>query len=111
VQQQQPAGPSLFGANDGPIQIAAKKVEEAKSWALRLERKGNDLRSRLSGSNPPSSSERQAFFDEEKLFRLEVKAWQNHFQNESRAEAVNALGELIDRMGSKLAEIRTHLGG
>jgi len=39
-----------------------------------------------------------------------VKAWQNYFQNESRAEAVNALGELIYRIGPKLAEIRTHLG-
>lgn len=78
---------------------------------MRLEKKVKDLRERLSGSNPPSPSERQAFFDEEKLFRLQLKAWQNHFQNESRAEAVNALGELIDRIGPKLAELRTHLGG
>lgn len=111
AQQQQPAGPSLFGSNDGPIQIAAKKVEEAKAWAQRLEKKGIELRDRVSGSNAPSPAERQAFFDEEKLFRLQVKAWQNHFQNESRAEAVNALGELIDRVGPKLAEIRTQLGG
>jgi len=58
VQQQQPAGPSLFGSNEGSIEIAVKKVKEAKSWALRLEKKGSDLRSRLFGSNPPSLAER-----------------------------------------------------
>jgi flagellar motility protein MotE (MotC chaperone) len=109
--QQQPAGPSLLAPNDGPIQIAAKKVDEARTWAQRLEEKGIELRARQSTANPPSEAERQAFFTEEQQFRLAIKYWMNYFKNNSREEAVNGLGELIDRVGAKLAELRTHLGG
>lgn len=109
--QQQPAGPSLLAPNDGPIQIAAKKVDEARAWAQRLEKKGVELRARQSTANPPSEAERQAFFTEEQQFRLVIKYWMNYFKSNSRDEAVTGLGELIDRVGPKLAELRTHLGG
>jgi hypothetical protein len=40
-----------------------------------------------------------------------MKAKMNDFTANSRSEAANALGALIDEYGPKFAEIRSQLGG
>jgi len=69
------------------------------------------LEARLGGDNRPSERERQSFLVDEEQWRTALKYMQNWFKKEGRDEAVAGLGELLERLGRRLSEIRTHLGG
>lgn len=104
--------PLLPGAGgETPVQQAARAVEQAKAVTEALYRRGVALRNRLATEQRPTDAERQAFFTEVAQWQLAIKASMNQFRNQGREEAVNALGELIDRFEPKLREVRTHLGG
>ena len=109
----QPQPPALLpGApGEGLIQQAARVVEAAKAEAHQLEQRGTALEGRVGTDRSPSHEERQAFLDDEQRWRLRVKYLMNWFRENSREEAVNGLGELLDRIGPRLAEICIHLGG
>ena len=107
-----PAAQLLPGApGPGLFEQAAQVVETARKWALQLEANGNALQAGVPSPTPPNQAERQAFFDEEAKWRLSVKFAMNHFKQNGREEAVNGLGELLDRVGPKLAQLRSNLGG
>jgi len=96
---------------DGPIAKAAKTVAASSAWAERLEAKGTSLRDRLGSNSRPSQREIDAFLTEEHNWRLTTKWWMNYYKENSRPEAVNGLGELLERHVPKLQNLRTHLGG
>jgi hypothetical protein len=96
---------------DSPIAKAAKTVAASSAWADRLEAVGTTQRDRLGSNNRPSQQEIDAFLTEEHNWRLMTKWWMNRYTEESRLEAVNGLGELLDRHVPKLQELRVQLGG
>jgi hypothetical protein len=107
-------GPELLpGAPKGadPIALAAKTVAQSKAWAEKLEAGGTALCDRLGSNNRPGQKEIEAFLTEEHNWRLMTKWWMNHYRDESRPEAVNGLGELLDREVPKLQQLRGQLGG
>jgi len=102
----------LPGASGGsPIEKAAAAVKIARAWTLTVHAKGVALEARLGGANRPTDADRQAWVAEEARWRAAMKASMNHFENESRHEAVSALGQLVDEYGPKLAQIHVHLVG
>lgn len=108
------AGPQLLpGAPTGsdPVALAAQKVAQSRAWAQKLEAAGMALRGRLSSSSRPSQQDIDAFLTEEHNWRLMTKWWMNHYTQESRAEAVTGLGEVLDQYVPKLQQLRVQLGG
>ena len=93
------------------MELAAAYVAQFKAWTGRLDAKAQALDARLGSNNPPTPQERQAYFAEEESWRLSAKFAMNKFKNESREEAVNALGQTVDQFGSRLAGTRIRLGG
>ncbi|MFD9460412.1 DUF4157 domain-containing protein [Streptomyces sp. NPDC060027] len=108
-----PAAPGLLpGTPQGdPIAQAAAVVQELRRQTDLLEATARAMESRLGTPDPPTLAERQSFFVMEERWRLSVKFAMNKFKDTNRDEAVNALGELLDRRGGGLALTRGYLGG
>lgn len=108
------AAPPTFlpGApGDGPIQQAAAVVDQFRSWTNRLDAESRALDARLGSDNSPTPDERQAFFAHEENWRLSIKYAMNKYKEDGRDEAINALGELVDRYGVAFGAVRSRLGG
>ena len=108
------AAPPTFlpGApGDGPIQQAAAVVDQFRSWTNRLYAESRALDARLGSDNSPTPDERQAFFAHEENWRLSIKYAMNKYKEDGRDEAINALGELVDRYGVAFGAVRSRLGG
>ena len=107
-----PAQSFLPGApSDGPIERAARAVKGAEAWTKKLESQGSTLVGRLGSGNSPSADERKDFLDAEHEWRLAMEVVGDQFKKDSRGEAVQALGKLLDGSGPKLHQMRTQLGG
>jgi hypothetical protein len=95
----------------GPIEVRMQAVAEARAEARRVLGIGRALANRLGSDNSPTNAERQSFSVAEEMWRNAVKFMQNKFTADKYHEPASALGELIDRYGPMLKEIRTRLGG
>lgn len=109
VAQDTPLLPGMPGK--GPLEKIAQAVAEARAEATRVLAMGKALADRVGTSNSPRNAERQAFFVAEEMWRNAVKFGQNKLTTAKYEQGVAALGELIDRYGPTLKEIRTVLGG
>jgi hypothetical protein len=109
---QQEAPQFLPGApGESPIQKAERTVQQAQAWTQRLLAKGNLLEQRVQGDHPPTQQQREAFISEESTWRTAMKLLVIQFKEDSRGEAVTKIGEIVDRDGGRLKELRIHLGG
>jgi hypothetical protein len=108
-----PAPPTFLpGApGDGPIQQAATVVGQFRIWTSRLDAEAQALDARLGSGTSPTPAERQAFLGHEEDWRLSIKYAMNKYKTDGRDEAVNALGELVDRYAVTFAQVRSRLGG
>ena len=95
---------------EGPIEQAARVVTGARNYTQQLEQRRAALEARLGGSDPPTASECAAFATDVARWRLAMKYMMNKFTEQCRSEAVNGLGEMLDRYGPKLDEMRSRVG-
>jgi hypothetical protein len=107
---QQPLSLLPGAPGEGPVQQAARVVGQFQEWTARLVQRGTALRDRLGGNERPNERDLRAFAQDAENWRTAIKWWMNRFENESREEAKNGLGRLLDENGARLRELRTQLG-
>jgi hypothetical protein len=120
-QAQQPGPPSLLpipsAAQDtplnllpgaqgpGPIELAAANVRRAQVWTQNLLAIAARLEQNRPSSNDPAGKQ---FAAEILTWQRAMKMFMNYYTQESRGEAVNALGELVARHGERLERLRAY---
>jgi hypothetical protein len=99
------------GGGVDPIAQAAAVVQQAIAWEQRLENRAVALQNRIGSANSPSPEESQAYIREELAWVNAMKYTMNVLNEKGREEAVNKIGELLDRKGPMLHQVSIYLGG
>jgi hypothetical protein len=98
VQQFLPGAPG-----PGPVELAAANVKRAEAFTMALVAQAARFEQNMPSSDDPAG---RAFAARALVWQQSMKYLMNYYTQESRGEAVNKLGELVDRYGGKLEQMR-----